>query len=205
MSLPKSIVFATGNPGKRNEVAAVLADLGIEVVGLDALHLDIDEPIEDQPTFAGNAVLKARHYAAATGRLVLADDSGLEVDALGGAPGVISARYAGVEGARDVVDPANNAKLLRELQGVPDTQRTARFVCVMALCDDRLTHLITRGEIEGRIIHEPRGVNGFGYDPLFLVPHLGRTTAELPAHEKNAISHRGQATRRLVEALHDMA
>ena len=201
MSVPQSILFATGNPHKLEEVAAVLGPLGVRITGLDAVAQTFEEPVEDGHTFLANAVIKARYYAQHTRRPCLADDSGLVVDALGGEPGVRSARYAELAGPRRVVDPANNAKLLEKLRGVPDEQRTARFVCVMVLADSHRTWAVTRGTIEGRIAHEPRGANGFGYDPLFILPGRGVTTAELPPEQKNAISHRGQAARMLADLL----
>lgn len=201
MSLPSSIVFATGNPHKLEEVAAIFSPSGIRVVGLNEAGHDIPEPVEDGRTFLANAVLKARYYARHTKRLTLADDSGLEVDALGGEPGVRSARYAGVSGPRAVVDPANNALLLERLAEVPDERRTARFVCTLALSDGTRTLAVARGEVEGRILRAPRGSNGFGYDPLFLLPDRGVTTAELPPEEKNAISHRGRACAVMLEIL----
>jgi len=201
MSVPQPILFATGNPHKVQEVAAVLGSLGLHVEGLESLGRAIEEPAEDGLTFTANALLKARYYAQQSGRLALADDSGLVVDALGGEPGVRSARYCGLTGPRSVVDPANNAKLLEHLRGVPDEQRTARFICVMALADPHRTWAVTRGVVEGRIAHEPRGQNGFGYDPLFLLPGRKVTTAELDPQQKDAISHRGQAARMLADLL----
>ena len=226
------ILLATSNPHKLEEVQQILANPDalddamtsgrparqaapgqrlavakkIDLQSLASLGLKIAEPDEDQPTFEGNAVLKAAYYAKASGVMCLADDSGLEVDALGGAPGVISARYAGVKGPRSVVDPANNALLLQNLKHVPEQDRTARFVCAMALCaPDRLSPIaVVRGVVHGRIIaadEPPRGVHGFGYDPLFLIEELGVTTAELEPEQKNAISHRGRATRLLLDAL----
>ena len=206
-------LLASSNPHKLEEIRAVVAaqrPLPVELIGLDDRNQQIDEPAEDQPTFEGNALLKARHYAEVTGLPCLADDSGLEVDALGGEPGVRSARYAGVRGPRRVVDPANNKLLLERLGDTPADRRTARFVCAMALvfnpsqCRGRSNTV--RGTVEGRILlpaaaadpaqpHLGRGTNGFGYDPLFFVPELGKTTAELAPHEKNAISHRGRAAR----------
>ncbi len=201
MSLPTTIIFATSNPHKVEEVAAIFAPSGIRVRGLDVIGRPIAEPVEDGRTFLDNAVLKARYYAREVGQLVLADDSGLVVDALGGEPGVHSARYAGIGGPRTVVDPANNAKLLREMDDVADAKRTARFVCVMALCESGRTIATSRGEVPGRIIREGRGANGFGYDPLFLIDEAGSTTAELPAEKKNAISHRGRACRVMIESI----
>jgi XTP/dITP diphosphohydrolase len=196
-----SILVASGNPHKVEEIAAVFGEAGISVQSLADLDDVPEEPTEDQPSFMGNALLKARYYARKTGRLCLADDSGLEVDALGGAPGVYSARYAGASGGRDVVDPANNRKLIEQLKGVPAERRSARFICAMALCDPLRTWAQVIGSIEGRIIDTPRGENGFGYDPHFLLPERGVTTAELTPAEKNAVSHRGVATRRMLVAL----
>jgi len=189
------LLLATANPHKVDELRAILAPLGIECVSLDDLDLDIPEPDENADSFEGNASIKASEYARATGMHCLADDSGLAVDALGGEPGVHSAYYAGREGPRSERDARNNAKLLRALEGVPDDRRTARFVCVMALADPQGNILATsRGTYEGRIGHSPRGSNGFGYDPLLVLPD-GRTSAELTESEKNARSHRGAAAR----------
>lgn len=201
MSLPRTILFATSNPHKLDEVRAITSELDIAIEALDETTAALLEPIEDSPTFTGNALIKARYYAEATGRWCLADDSGLSVDALDGAPGVISARYSGATGGRDVVDPANNRKLLDALADVPDDERTARFVCLMALCDGERTIALARGTVEGRIGYAEKGTSGFGYDPLFIVEGRGVTSAELEPDEKNAISHRGVAVRRLVEVL----
>lgn len=194
------LVLASGNRGKAAELAALLAPLGWELVSQAALGVaEIDET---GTTFEANALLKARHAAAATGLPALADDSGLEVDALGGAPGVRSARYAGSGG-----DAANLAKLLRELDAVPAAGRTARFRCVLAFVASAAdpAPLIARGAWEGRIAREPRGSNGFGYDPVFLVPGPAdgdeRTAAELSPALKNERSHRGQALRELLRLL----
>jgi len=226
------ILVASSNPHKLDEIRAVFASRAaedvnapdvlrrIEFVGLD--HVDprseIEEPVEDADTFEGNALIKARYYADATSMVCLADDSGLAVDALGGAPGVFSARFSGAGGPRSEVDMANNRLVLDRLEGVPVEERTAQFVCAMVIVepsqtpvegkhvDDRSDVLTAvRGTIDGRILlpeeaddpvspHLGRGHNGFGYDPLFLVPTLGVTTAELTPEQKNAISHRGQAT-----------
>jgi XTP/dITP diphosphohydrolase len=201
MSVPKAILFATGNEHKLEEVSAILATVGLRVEGLDAHGEAFEEPAETGQTFIANAIQKARGYACQSGRLVLADDSGLAVDALAGAPGVYSARYAGVDGPRDKADAANNAKLLTELEHVDEAQRTARFVCALALCDATTTWAVATGTIEGQILRAPRGGNGFGYDPLFHVPHLQQTTAELSPEQKNQISHRGVASRRMAELL----
>ena len=149
------------------------------------------EPVEDAETFEGNAAIKALHYARLSGGWALADDSGLEVDALGLAPGIRSARYAG--SARD--DAANNSKLMEQLAGVPTERRTARFRCAIALADSERVVATASGVVEGRIVDQPRGSNGFGYDPHFYVPEQGLTTAEMAPDQKNRISHRGQALR----------
>ncbi len=195
----RTIVLATGNPGKLREIRAVLEPLGVDVRGLKDLPAAPPEPEETAETFAGNARDKALYYARATGQWCLADDSGLVVDALDGAPGVRSARYAAdqcpPEAPRERIDAANNRKLLAELADVPDDRRTARFVCCLALADAERVLLETTGAMEGRIIHQPRGEGGFGYDPLFELPEVGLTTAKLSAENKHARSHRGQATR----------
>lgn len=183
-----TILLATTNPGKLREVKAVLGELPVRLVGLTDFP-DVPEPVEDAPTFEGNARIKALYYAGQTGMWALADDSGLEVDALDGAPGVYSARYAGVDGG----DAANNAKLIEALRGTPQERRTARFRCVVVLARPEEVLAVGSGAIEGVIIDEPRGANGFGYDPHFFVPSLGKTTAELPPEHKNRISHRGRA------------
>jgi XTP/dITP diphosphohydrolase len=197
-----TILLATTNPHKVREVREVLAPLGYDVRSLDSLPSVPEEPVEDADTFAGNARLKAVAYARETGIACVAEDSGLEVDALGGAPGVYSARYAGASGSRDERDRANNQKLLRELTGVPPERRTARFVCAMCLAapDGRVLAEVS-GTYEGLIGEAPRGTNGFGYDPLLFLPDAGKTSAELSPEEKNARSHRGRATRALAERL----
>jgi XTP/dITP diphosphohydrolase len=197
------LVFATRNRGKVVELHQLLAGLDLEI--LSAGDLDLPEVVEDADTFAANAAKKALEVSRATGLPALADDSGLEVDALGGAPGVISARYAGP--AHD--DAANNRKLLAELTGVPAERRTARFRSVIALADaaGRLAgEVVTAaGTCEGLILDQPRGTGGFGYDPLFYAPELGCTFAEAGVGAKNDLSHRARAMRamrpRLVEYL----
>jgi XTP/dITP diphosphohydrolase len=203
MQRPARILVATSNPKKVDEIRGALAPLGIAVVSLaDAGHAGIAEPEETERTFAGNARLKALGYAKATGQVVLADDSGLEVDALGGEPGVDSAIWAGTAGDRAARDARNNAKLVAALRGVPQHARTARFVCAMCVADpDGRVLAESSGSVEGEILDDPRGVNGFGYDPHFLVRSLGRTTAQLSPDEKNAISHRGQASREMARLL----
>jgi XTP/dITP diphosphohydrolase len=193
------IVVATGNPHKIEEIRAVLAPLGFTVLSLAETGRPVPaEPEEPHPTFEANARLKALHYARAIGEAVLADDSGLEVDALGGAPGVHSAHWAGTEGSRAERDARNNAKLAEAMRGVPAHQRTARFVCTMCVATPSGEVLVeTRGEMEGLIGEAPRGAHGFGYDPWLHLPERGVSSAELPPDEKNAVSHRGHAVRRL--------
>jgi XTP/dITP diphosphohydrolase len=196
-------VLATRNPGKLRELRELLADLPVRVRSLDEFP-PVEEPVEDGATFADNARKKAMYYAAATGQWCLADDSGLAVDALGQAPGVHSARFAADRcppGApRHAIDAANNAKLLELLRNVPQP-RSARFICHVALAGEGRILIESDGRIEGVIIDEPAGENGFGYDPLFYVPSLGCTTAQLPAQRKNQVSHRGNALREFKQAL----
>jgi len=201
------LLFATTNPHKVDEVRAAMAHGGIDIVGLSELQLatPIPEPAETGVSFEENARIKAIAYARATGRLTLAEDSGLEVDALGGRPGVHSARYAGAGMTRAERDRANNDKLLREMLDVPDESRTARFVCAMCLAaPDGSILAESRGIYEGIIAREPLGHNGFGYDPILFLPDAGRTSAELSAAEKNARSHRGMAARRMADAIREI-
>lgn len=184
------LLLATTNRGKINELKGILGEQQIELVGLDAA--DSTEEIETGATFVENALLKARHYHERTGLPTIADDSGLEVFALDGRPGVASARYAGP----DASDADRIRKLLGELNGVSDEQRTARFVCAAALVWDG-GEQVFEDEARGRILRVPRGAGGFGYDPVFLYEPLGRTFAELSESEKAEISHRGRAFRRL--------
>ncbi|HEX3596044.1 MAG TPA: RdgB/HAM1 family non-canonical purine NTP pyrophosphatase [Polyangiaceae bacterium] len=197
-----AVLFATTNPHKIKELRGIFEPLGIFVRSLDSLSAIPPEPEEDADTFAGNARLKAVAYARATGIPCLAEDSGLEVDALGGVPGVHSARYSGTSGTRDERDRANNEKLLAALAGVPEARRTARFVCAMCVAspDGRVLAEST-GTYEGIIADAPRGVNGFGYDPLLYLPDVGRTSAELTEKEKSERSHRGNAARLLAKEL----
>jgi XTP/dITP diphosphohydrolase len=193
----KRIVLASNNPGKLREIGELLAPLGIDVV--PQASLGIAEAEEPHDTFVENALAKARHASCASGLPALADDSGLCVDALGGAPGVHSAYYAGREGGRDARDARNNAKLLASL----GAGRKAHYVCVMVLVRsaDDPDPLVAEGTWHGEIARAPRGTNGFGYDPLFLLPERGLTAAELPPAEKNRLSHRGRAAARLLELL----
>ncbi len=199
----KTVVIASNNAHKAAEIAEALDFPGWEFKTLRDAGISSD-PAEDADTFLGNALIKARAAfdaagGAGSGVAVLADDSGLQVDALGGEPGVWSARYAGEDGD----DAANNAKLLAKLEGVPLPQRTARFVCTLVFVDADGAETVARGTVEGKIGFKPRGEGGFGYDPLFLPDAYGGslTFAEVPASEKHAVSHRGNALRRLKEQL----
>lgn len=197
------VVLASGNAGKLREFADMLADAGIEL--LPQSDFAVTPPPETAVTFIENALIKARHAARETGLAAIADDSGLEVDALDGAPGVHSARYAGAHGD----DRENNARLLGELDGVPAEQRTARYRAVLVYLReaDDPAPIVAEGSWEGRIATAPRGDGGFGYDPLFEMPD-GRTAAQLPAEEKNLLSHRGKALselRRRLDAYRDRA
>ena len=206
------LLIATGNPHKVEEIAAVLGGLGLNCEGLQALSGDHPEPVEDGATFEANARIKARAYAEMTGRVCLADDSGLEIDALGGRPGVHSARYASdrfpQNADRAARDAANNGLVIEELAGVPAAGRGARFVCVLCVAaPDGAILAEVRGTFEGRIGDPdadtvPRGGNGFGYDPLFLIaPGFTQTSAELDPAEKNRVSHRGRALVLLAEKI----
>ncbi len=186
------IVFATKNEGKVKEITEMLASMDIELVSLNHFK-SVPEIIEDGKTYLENAFKKAKIISEFTGETVLADDSGLQVDILGGEPGIYSARYAG-EGA---TDEENNAKLLAKIKDVPKEKRAASFFCALVLYYQDGNYNSFEAEWEGRIIDERRGTNGFGYDPIFLSPLLNKTAAELPPEIKNAISHRGQAFAKL--------
>lgn len=188
----KEIVVATQNKGKIAEIVLALSRLPIKVLALSDFG-PIPEVVENGDSFMENALLKARHYARFTGKACLADDSGLEVDALQGAPGIYSARFAGATAD----DAANNQKLLVQLMNIKAEERTARFRCVLAFVDTDEFALTADGVCEGYIIEEMRGMGGFGYDCLFYVPELNKTMAELSESEKNVISHRGQALSRM--------
>lgn len=192
----KRIVFATGNAGKMKEVRMILADLGLEVRSMKEAGITIDIE-ENGTTYEENALKKARAVAARTNAIVLADDSGLEIDYLNREPGVYSARYLGEDTSYSV----KNANLIQRLQGVPDERRTARFVCAIAAVLPGGQELTTRAAIEGRIGYEEKGNGGFGYDPIFYVPELHKTTAELTGEEKNLVSHRGKALQLMKEEL----
>lgn len=191
------LVLASGNAGKLRELAALLADLPLEIVSQASFGVPAAE--ESASSFRGNALIKARHAARLTGLPALADDSGLEVDALGGAPGVSSARYAGALAS----DTLNNAKLVAALEGIPEAARSARYRCVLVLIEhaDDPAPLIAEAAWEGRILAAPRGTQGFGYDPYFWLPELGMSAAELAPARKNALSHRGRALAQLKAAL----
>lgn len=195
--MSKTIVLASSNAGKVREFNQLLAGLRLEVVPQS--RFDVADAEETGLTFVENAILKARNAAQHTGLPALADDSGLEVDALHGAPGIYSARYAGPKAS----DAGNLEKLLTMLKDVPEAERGARFQCVLVYLRHALdpTPLICQGTWEGRILTAARGTSGFGYDPVFLVPTHGCSAAQLPADVKNALSHRGQALRQLVAAL----
>jgi XTP/dITP diphosphohydrolase len=191
------VVLASGNSGKLRELGTLLAPFGFDLVAQSTLG--VETPEETGKTFAENALLKARHAAAITNLPALADDSGIEVDALGGRPGIYSARYAG-EGASD---QANLRKMLDEMRDVPAPQRTARYQCVIAFVTTAkdLTPILADGSWEGTLVSTPRGLGGFGYDPIFVPRGFDRTAAELDPGEKNSLSHRGQALRALVTQL----
>jgi len=185
-----TLVVATGNRGKFNEIAALLEDLDVLIVPLDRVG-PVEVPPESGDSFQENARLKAVAVASATGRLTLADDSGLEVDALGGQPGVLSARFGGP----GKTDAERNRLLLNRLEGVPPARRAARFRCAVAVADSTGSVWLTDGVCEGRIALAPRGEHGFGYDPIFEIPSLGRTLAEVAPEVKNRLSHRAHAVR----------
>ena len=193
----QKVVLATGNAGKVSELAHLLASFGLDVVAQTELGVESAE--ETGLTFIENAILKARHAAAVTGLPAIADDSGLAVDFLGGAPGIYSARYAGV----DASDQQNLDKLLVALKDVPQGQRDAQFQCVLVYMRhaEDPTPLVCHGSWAGEIIFAEAGEGGFGYDPIFYVPELGKTAAELTREEKSAVSHRGQALKLLLAAM----
>ena len=197
----RPLLIATTNAGKIREFREMLGADRFAWSDLSSRGASVESPEETGRTFRANACLKAMHYAKALSVAAVADDSGLEVDALSGGPGVVSARWAELHDAGKG-DQANNALLLKQLRGVPAEQRTARFVCVLALSDAHGRILMTvRDTVEGSIGFEPRGANGFGYDPLFIITAKGQTTAELSPAAKHEISHRGRALRRLRELM----
>ncbi len=193
----KRIIFATGNAGKMREIREILADFGGEILSMKEAGISTDAE-ENGASYEENALIKARSVAEKAGdAVVLADDSGLEIDALGGEPGIYSARYLG----EDTSYRVKNANLIERLAGVSEEKRTARFVCAIAAVLPDGRELVTKAAVEGRIGYEEKGEGGFGYDPIFYVPEFGRTTAELSEEEKNQISHRGKALRLMKEEL----
>ena len=190
------IIFATSNEGKMKEVRSILEDLGMEVLSMKEAGIQADV-VEDGTTFEENAVIKASEIAKVCDEIVLADDSGLEIDYLNKEPGIYSARYMG----EDTSYAVKNQNLIDRLEGVGDEKRTARFVCAIAAAFPDGTVEVTKGIIEGRIGYEEKGSNGFGYDPIFYVPEYGCTTAELTLEQKNEASHRGKALRLMKEMI----
>ncbi|MGE5620673.1 MAG: RdgB/HAM1 family non-canonical purine NTP pyrophosphatase [Sphingomonadaceae bacterium] len=194
----RRLLLSTNNPDKVREFAQILAGLPLEIVTPAQLGLKL-EVTETGATFAENAALKARAFHEATGLLSLSDDSGLEVEALGGAPGVYSARYGGLPNGE-----AKNRLLLRQMEGVSWERRDCRYVCEIAIVDEEGRLRRCRGILKGKVALEPRGEGGFGFDPIFFVPSMGRTVAEMTTEEKNRISHRGKAgrcARRVIEQI----
>lgn len=195
--MKRRIIFATGNENKMKEIRMILADLGLEILSMKEAGVEVDI-VEDGMSFEENAEIKARSVSRVlTSDIVLADDSGLEIDYLDKAPGIYSARFAGEETSYDI----KNRILLDRLEGVPDEERTARFVCAIAAVFPDGTVSTVRKTIEGQIAHESAGANGFGYDPIFYVPEYGCTTAEMTPEQKNELSHRGKALRAMKEVL----
>ena len=192
----KKVIFATGNQGKMKEIREILGDLDIELLSLKDAGIQADI-VEDGKTFEENAQIKARTVCSLTGEIVLADDSGLEIDYLNKEPGIYSARYMG----EDTSYRIKNVNLIERLNGVPDEKRTARFVCAIAAAFPDGTMKTVRATMEGRIGYEEKGENGFGYDPIFYLPEYGCTSAELSMEEKNKISHRGKALKAIKDEL----
>lgn len=192
----ETVIFATGNQGKMREIRQILGDMDVEILSMKEAGIEIDI-VEDGKTFEENAVIKAKAVAAKTKHIVLADDSGLEIDYLNKEPGIHSARYMGEDTSYDI----KNANLLERLDGVEDEKRAARFVCAIAAVLPDGEILTAQGIIEGRIAYEIKGDKGFGFDPIFYLPEYGCTSAQLSEEEKNAISHRGRALRAMKEIL----
>ena len=192
----KRLIFATGNKDKMKEIREILGDLPVEILSMKEAGIQADIE-ENGKSFEENALIKARAVCRLAGEMVLADDSGLEIDYLNGEPGIYSARYMG----EDTSYKIKNQNLIDRLAGVPDEERTARFVCAIAAAFPDGREYVVRGTIEGMIGYEERGENGFGYDPIFYLPDRGVSTAELPREEKNSISHRGNALKKMKELL----
>ncbi|MCR5733790.1 MAG: XTP/dITP diphosphatase [Lachnospiraceae bacterium] len=194
--MKKKLIFATGNENKMKEIRMILADTDFEVLSMKEAGFDIDVE-ETGKTFEENALIKAKALCEKTGEMCLADDSGLEIDKLNKEPGIYSSRYMGEDTSYNI----KNANLIERLEGVPDNERTARFVCAVAAAFPDGSTETVRGVMEGRIAYEEAGKNGFGYDPIFYLPEYGCTSGELSPEEKNAISHRGKAIRMMKEKL----
>ena len=192
----KRLIFATGNEHKMIEIREILGELPVEILSMKEAGIEADI-VENGNTFEENALIKAKEVCKLAGEMVLADDSGLEIDYLNGEPGIYSARYMG----EDTSYRIKNQNLIDRLAGVPDEKRPARFVCALAAAFPDGRSVVVRGTIEGMIGYEERGENGFGYDPIFYLPERGVSTAELPPEEKNSISHRGNALRKMKELL----
>ena len=194
--MEKRIIFATGNEGKMREIRMILGDLGVPVVSMKEAGAAAD--IEENGTsFEENAIIKARTIMKKTGEITMADDSGLEIDALGGEPGIYSARYMGEDTSYDI----KNKALIQKLEGVKGSDRSGRFVCAIAVCFPDGREIVKRGTMEGLIAEEIKGDNGFGYDPIVYLPEYGKTSGELAPEEKNKISHRGKALALIKEEL----
>lgn len=194
--MEKKIIFATKNPGKMEEIRMILGDLKLPILSMKEAGIDLDI-VEDGTTFEENAVIKAKAVAKQADAIVLADDSGLEIDALNKEPGIYSARYMGEDTSYEI----KNQNLIDRLEGVPDEKRTARFVCAIAAAFPDGRVITSYGTIEGMIGYESRGNGGFGYDPIFYLPEYGCSTAELTPEKKNELSHRGKALRAMKEQL----
>lgn len=194
--MKEKLIFATGNEGKMKEIRMILEDTGMEILSMKEAGIVVDV-VENANSYEGNALIKARAVAALTNALVLADDSGLEIDYLDGEPGIYSARYLGEDTSYHI----KNSKLLERLKGVEEQQRTARFVCAIAAVWPDGRERTVRAAMEGRIGYEEKGTHGFGYDPIFYVPEFHKTTAELTDEEKNQVSHRGKALRLIKKEL----
>lgn len=192
----RRLIFATGNEHKMIEIREILGELPVEILSMKEAGIEADI-VENGNTFEENALIKAKEVCKLAGEMVLADDSGLEIDYLNGEPGIYSARYMGEDTSYHI----KNQNLIDRLEGVPDEKRTARFVCAIAAAFPDGRSFVVRGTIEGMIGYEERGENGFGYDPIFHLPERGVSTAELPPEEKNSISHRGNALRKMKELL----
>ena len=192
----RRLIFATGNEHKMVEIREILGELPVEILSMKDVGIKADI-VENGNTFEENALIKAKEVCKLAGEMVLADDSGLEIDYLNGEPGIYSARYTG----EDTSYRIKNQNLIDRLEGVPDEKRTARFVCAIAAAFPDGRSFVVRGTIEGIIGYEERGTNGFGYDPIFYLPERGVSTAEIPPEEKNSISHRGNALRKMKELL----